>query len=140
MQHALDAIFDDQIALRGFDLDSSRLEPGGTLRLVLYWQALATPTASFTVFTHLLDEGERVVAQQDNQPARGTSPTLTWLPGQVTRDEYVLQLSPEAKSGQVIVEVGLYDAASGTRLRLVGGSGEDRVILSTLPVVSSANP
>jgi len=134
MQRRVDANFGGQIALRGFDLDRDALAPNGTLRLTLYWQALRAPMKNYTVFTHLLDAGDKVVAQQDNPPVGGTAPTLGWAPGQVIRDEYELKLQGEPESEELTLEVGLYDAATGERLGLVGESQDNRVILARLPV------
>jgi hypothetical protein len=78
------------------------------------------------------------VAQQDSQPARGQAPTLGWAPGQVIRDEYVLRLGPEPTSGEVTLEVGLYDGATGDRLKLA--SGENRLVLARLPVEGTTQP
>ncbi len=133
MQQKASADFSGEVALRGFDLDRERLAPSGAIRLTLYWQALRAPTGNYTVFTHLLDSTNRVVAQQDNPPARGASPTLGWAPGQVVRDEYELRLPPEVAAGELLLEVGLYDAKTGERLRLAD-SKEDRLILTRLPV------
>jgi len=134
MQRRVNANFGGQIALRGFDLDRDALAPNGTLHLTLYWQALRAPTKNYTVFTHLLDAGDKVVAQQDNPPVGGTAPTLGWAPGQVIRDEYELKLRGEPESEELTLEVGLYDAATGERLGLVGESQDNRVILARLPV------
>ena len=135
MQRSRDVDFGGEIALRGFDLDKEVLTPTDTLRLTLYWQALRAPSKNYTVFTHLLDAANQVVAQQDNPPVRGTVPTLGWAPGQVVRDEYELRLRGEPQRGELVLEVGLYDATTGERLRLADDS-DDRVILARLPIVS----
>jgi hypothetical protein len=132
MQHKAAVDFGGEIALRGYDLSEAALKPGGALKLTLYWQASGKPKRDYTVFTHLLDASNKVVAQQDGRPARGESPTLRWATGQVVRDEYSLQLPEGLASGNLTIEVGLYDASSGERLRIVGG--DDRVILGTLPI------
>ena len=42
-QHKVDANFDNQVRLLGYDLDC--IAPDGHVALTLYWQALATLTA-----------------------------------------------------------------------------------------------
>ena len=44
---------------------------GSSIALPLYWQAIRDLERDFTVFVHLLDGANRVVSQQDNQPALG---------------------------------------------------------------------
>lgn len=136
MQHSVNVDFGGQIALKGFNLDQTELRPGGTLHLTLYWQALRAPSRDYTVFTHLLNAANKVVAQQDSQPDHGSSPTLGWLPGQVIRDEYTLTLPPNAPLGTLVLEVGLYDAKTGQRLIVAGPPKDNRFIVAHLPVVS----
>lgn len=135
MQRRIDADFGGEIALRGFDVDRETLKAPGALRLTLYWQALRTPSRSYTVFTHLLDAQGRVVAQQDAEPVRGAAPTLGWVPGQVVEDEYELKLERDPGGAELALEVGLYDARTGERLKLAGQGG-DHVVLLRLPVAA----
>jgi hypothetical protein len=133
MQRPASADFGGELALRGFDLSAESVRPGEVIRLKLYWQALRQPSRNYTVFTHLLGPGNKVVGQQDSQPLRGQAPTLGWAAGQVVADEYELRLDPDAAGDEVAIEVGLYDAPTGARLRLAGGDA-DFVILARLPV------
>jgi hypothetical protein len=136
VQHPVDANFGGQIALRGFDLDASAAAPGSSAHLVLYWQAESAPHRNYTVFTHLLDAQNHIVAQQDSPPDGGTAPTLGWVTGQVVRDAHTLQLPATLPPGSLTLEVGLYDPTNGQRLSVVGNDAGDRVVLLRLPVRS----
>ena len=101
------------------------------LTLALYWQARdGTPRPDdVTVFVHLLDADETVVAGHDNPPCRGTCPVSTWQPGEVIRDEYTLQVPASLSPGDYRIEIGMYDPQTLTRLPVAGVG--DRLILAS---------
>ncbi|MFB0546235.1 MAG: hypothetical protein ACETWB_04940, partial [Anaerolineae bacterium] len=122
------------MTLVGADLDATVVEPGGALHLTLYWRAKSRMEKSYTVFTHLLDAGNRIRAQQDSVPVHGARPTTGWVPGEVIRDDYELIVEADAPLGDHIIEVGLYDASDPTFARLpvldeAGQIIEDKVII-----------
>ena len=53
-----------------------------------------------------------------------------WAPGEVVVDRHPIPIKPDAPKGSLQIEVGLYDAASGERLKLAGGA--DHVILGAI--------
>ena len=115
-----------QIRLLGYRLDPAAPKPGGTLRLTLYWRALADGERNYRVFTHLLDAESKIWGQKDGEPRSWTHPTPAWLKGEVVEDVYELEVQPDAPPGQYEVEVGMYDPQTGERLRVSGADGEDR--------------
>ena len=53
-------------------------------------------------------------------------------------DEHVFQISEDAEPGPHLLEIGLYDPATGARLPLVDEAGKvvgDRVLLEETPLV-----
>jgi len=128
-------------ALLGYNLDRMSVEPGGTLRLTLYWQALARMETSYTVFTHLLDAESRVKGQKDSVPCSGTCPTTSWLEREVITDEYEIAVDPNAPAGEYQIEVGMYDPQSMSRLPAFNEVGrrlpDDRILLESRIVVES---
>ena len=134
LQHPISATLDDQATLLGYDLDSDRLTPGQPFTLTLFWRAEATAKVGYVAFVHLLDQAERIHAQSDRVPAAGTRPTTGWLPGEVIHDAHTLTLAPDAPPGRYVLEVGMYDPASGERLRAFdedGNQAGDRILLPT---------
>ncbi len=129
--------FDNRIALIGYDMDRRTASPGGAIHLTLYWQALGKIEEDYTVFTHVLGKEDRIWAQKDSWPKNGAAPTSTWEPGQTIADEYALTIYPDTPPDVYDVEIGLYLAATGDRLRIVGQGGrllDDRVLLSKVRV------
>jgi len=133
-QYPLSATLDGQATLLGYDLSDTRLAPGQTFTLTLHWRAEATAPTNMVVFAHLLDPAQRIQAQSDRVPVAGSRPTTGWLPGEVLRDEHTLTLVPDASPGEYVLEVGMYDPASGERLPVIDRDGtrvDDRILLPT---------
>lgn len=90
---------------------------GGVLRLTLYWQAIDPPVgASYTVFTHLVNDEAETVAGHDSLPGGGTSPTDRWEMGQVVEDAHEVALPEGLPPGSYRLTAGMYAAADGQRL------------------------
>lgn len=141
----IEAAWENGIQLRGYALapPAQVIRPGDSLYLTLYWQANGPVAVSYTVFTHIVGSrlnpknGTPVWAGHDMIPGNGERPTTSWQLSEMIRDPHVLTLDPNAPPGEYILEVGLYDLASGQRLRLrqpESGLSEDRLILVTLLV------
>lgn len=126
MAHPLNATFNNEIKLLGYDLAQDQRN----IRLTLYWQALAPMSTSYTVFTHLLDAQSRIVAQQDSLPANGTRPTTNWIAEEIITDAYTLTLPLDAPSGKYQLEIGWYNAVTGARLATTAGS--DHLVLTSV--------
>jgi hypothetical protein len=150
MPHSVGASFGGQVALLGYAVEGQEaaglltIEPGQTLHLTLYWQARQSPDKSYTVFVHVVGTGERIAGQQDSVPVDGTYPTTLWMPGEIVVDKYELIVKPEAPAGRYRLAVGLYDAATSTRLPAADASGvaspDGRVWLESVVEVQRASP
>jgi hypothetical protein len=136
-QHSQPARLGDAIQFLGYDLvtiDATRniVHANEKLTIALYWQPTAPVEKSYTVFVHLLDAQNRVVAQSDSPPWGGMYPTDRWTPGETVRDVYILTLGENLAAGDYRVEVGMY-LPPDKRLRVQTDSGEsDRVLLETV--------
>jgi 4-amino-4-deoxy-L-arabinose transferase-like glycosyltransferase len=133
------ANFEDLVALIGADLAPSPVAPGGVIRVLLYWQALAEMDVQYSVFVHLLDVEGQVIAGHDGEPAFGARPTTGWVPGEYVADAHDLLVPAGLAPGEYIVEVGMYDAGvpGMPRLSILGDEGQaqvDRVIFGPVPV------
>jgi 4-amino-4-deoxy-L-arabinose transferase-like glycosyltransferase len=123
--HRLDVTFGDKARLLGYETGDEETRPGESVEVTLYWQSLAEMDRDYTVFVHLLDENDLVIAQRDTYPGLGTYPTSLWRVDDVFADRYVLTLPPTVFApctGRF--EVGLYDFASGERLMATGPDGQ----------------
>ncbi|MBI5957018.1 MAG: glycosyltransferase family 39 protein [Chloroflexi bacterium] len=137
MSNALRADFEQGISLLGFDVSPERPRPGAELELTLYWRSSGEVSRPYTVFTHLLDARDVIKGQHDGVPAGGGRPTTTWRKDEVITDRHLLPVKPEVRPGDYLLEVGLYDAASGKRLAILDDKGQpvgDRVVLRLITV------
>jgi 4-amino-4-deoxy-L-arabinose transferase-like glycosyltransferase len=114
-----EAVFGGNLAL----LRHRQLVSGNDLQVGLQWRAAGRVNRDYTVFVHLLDGAGALVAQNDSQPGGGGFPTSLLPVGVTVDDAHVLPAGALAP-GDYQIEVGVYDASSGSRLRLQG-SGED---------------
>ncbi|MFB0546645.1 MAG: glycosyltransferase 87 family protein, partial [Anaerolineae bacterium] len=127
----------DGIRLVAYRLGSAEAKPGGKLNLTLYWKCLREMERSYTVFTHLLNEGGQLLVGKDNPPVGGSFPTSQWAASQLIEDEYTLILPPDTPSGEYTIEVGMYDPTTGQRLVVIEANGHprgDRILLGEVRV------
>jgi len=138
ISHAVHAKLGGLVTLLGYDISSPTLKQRESLSLTLYWQADDRTKTSYKVFAHIIDDEDRVWAQQDNEPMNGAYPTTAWLPGEIITDEYAIPIA-EGLAGSYRVEVGIYDPQTGARLPATNALGErqvnDRIILQRISVV-----
>jgi hypothetical protein len=140
IQHPHQANFGGRVEFLGYDLEKTRFSSGDVVPLTLYWRALDQMYTSYTVFTHLIDEDNRIWGQQDNLPKEGGHPTTRWVRGEVVTDSYTIPIKPDAPPGEYVIEIGLYNAATGDRLLVLDQEGlmlEDRILLSKIEVSGS---
>jgi 4-amino-4-deoxy-L-arabinose transferase-like glycosyltransferase len=138
----LDVTFDGKMRLLGYRIGADAVQPGNTLPVTLYWQCVAAMDTDYTVFVHLLDESEIIVAQRDTYPGLGNAPTSTWQMGEAIADTYLIPVSATAYApAHAQFEVGLYDHRSQQRLPVCDADGEplgDSVRFTTIEIVPSA--
>jgi hypothetical protein len=139
IEHPLEFRWGEVVRLLGYDLEPTEVESGGSLHLTLYWQALATMEASYTVFIHLLDEEGGLQGQRDSIPGGGSLPTTGWVIGEVITDRYDIPIAANGPPGRYRLLVGMYEPTSGKRLPVYDGAGNgvgDSVTLEEVRVMS----
>lgn len=119
----------DALRLHGYTLAVR----GGALRLELAWQAEDTVEEDYTVFVHVVDAGDNIVAQQDRMPQDNGYPTSLWVAGEYVPDSYVF---PDLPAGHYRLRAGMYRQADGTRLpvRLPDGTTGDFMWLGEVEI------
>jgi hypothetical protein len=139
------ANFNAQIALLGAtangvahqsDLPAVTVKPGETIGVQLHWLAQQQVDESYTIFVHLIDGGNRLIAQRDYTPMGGAFPTQLWIPkwiaGQSVNDPYQIKVPDDLPPGEYFIEAGLYGMTSQRRVPIIGRDGSlagDRAIL-----------
>jgi hypothetical protein len=124
-QHEASTDFGDEIRLIGYDLSAEEISPGGSFTFRPYWRALQTPSHNYSMFLHLVPQGEvQPVAQFDGAPTTPQRLTLSWtdLDETYVGRDATLTLPPDLAPGRYELRIGLYDFQTGQRLTV--GSGE----------------
>jgi len=125
ISHRLDVTFGDQMGLLGYAIDQTSVKPGEKVAVTLYWQSVAKMDRDYTIFVHLLDELETVVAQVNTFPGLGSFPTRDWKIGDAIAEEYIVKLPGKVLSpNSAQFEVGLFDPSTGDRLPAYGPDGQ----------------
>ncbi len=110
MAGTVNANFNDELVLLGYDLPLRRIKAGDGIPLVLYWQSLRRMSNSYIIFDRLLAAGGQAWGGYDRLP-KETYPTSLWLPGQVVADGFAVPVDPATPDGIYNIVVGLYDEA-----------------------------
>lgn len=105
--------------------EQHRVSPGDSVRVSLSWKLLAPSQSDLSVFVHLVDDNEVIVAQRDMHPGQGNIGTSNVSAPRQWSDFYVVPMNTLAATTRVQrtlkVRVGVYDPVTGARLRLPSG-------------------
>lgn len=115
--------FEDKIGLLKVEIAQTELTPGGSLDLILNWQALAPIDENYTAFVQLLSQNDQIMTQIDSWPLQGTYPTSQWQAGEIITDPYTLALPAEMPPGVYKIQVGFYLLETLRRLPTVDANG-----------------
>jgi hypothetical protein len=105
----LEADFGGRIALLGYELGRDAVQPGDSLYLMLFWQALADLDENYSLTVALVDEKGKVVGEERFSPLVWAHPTSRWLADEVWRGQYDFTVPIEAQPGQAQLQIGLVD-------------------------------
>lgn len=150
-EYRLDGRFGDNIVLLGYDLGGSgpsreraaSFEPGESLDLALYWQALEQPPTHYTLAIQLASAvpGETdTLVNFNTWTGRGNYPTGAWHPGDIVVDRYSLALPSVTSRAQAWhLQAILFGGSDGRRLPffLGGEPAGDKAVLGLLRVGAS---
>ncbi|MDP2661165.1 MAG: glycosyltransferase family 39 protein [Dehalococcoidia bacterium] len=119
---------EDGLALAGYEIPATGLHPGQVIEGRLWWKAETAPNHDYTVFVQLIGPGG-LVSQYDAKPRANSYPTSVWDAGEVVQDFFRLSVPPGAEVGTYRLIAGMYDVATGIRLR---SNGIDHIVLGEL--------
>ena len=125
------AQFGDSIELQDATLTVNPAAEAKQVDVNLLWQTQKEIDGDYTLFVHVLDADEDLIAQADSPPLNGFLPTHAWSSQAPVRDTVRLALPPELPDGSYSVVIGLYDPFTLERLPVTidgVGSGDSFVI------------
>jgi hypothetical protein len=109
------ASLNGEIALLGYDLSTTTVQPGGLLEVEPYWQAQRTVTRTYQSFIHLVYPEGQIWVQSDHLNPAG-HPTNLWPTDRYLRDKHRLRLPATMPEGTYLLVVGLYTLEDNLRL------------------------
>ena len=139
------AQFDSFVVLRGYEVSSDSLQPGGVLTVDLYWEVLGQPPGNFLLFVHLIDEATgTLIAQRDTHPGLGNFPSSQWQPGDRFIESIRLHASETMYTpSSASLQIGLYaPGEGGYRLGIADANGNfvgDALILDEIAIAEVDN-
>jgi hypothetical protein len=107
------ANFGNEMLLLGYDFPERRAQPGGTLPITLYWQALHPMAHHYITSNHLLASADLQQWGGRDRAPKDYYSTLLWAPGEVVRDDYQVPVSPDAPPGVYRLDLGVYLPRNG---------------------------
>lgn len=132
-----DADFGGTITLLGYDMGTARA--GETLSLTLFWRVTGTPNAAYTPFVHLED----VWGHRWSQEETFAYPAEQWSPGETIIQHVEVDVPPGAPADDYRLRLGLFDAASDTRLPRLDENGRyagDAFIIEDVAIAAEGVP
>lgn len=122
--HPTNAQFDTLINLRGYEVSTDTVQPGGFVDIKLYWEVTGTPPGNYLLFVHLSDE-VGMVAQRDTHPGLGNFPSSLWQPGDRFVESIRLYVPETAYTPDTAtLRIGFYAPNEGYRLGITGADGQ----------------
>ncbi|MBN1220764.1 MAG: glycosyltransferase family 39 protein [Anaerolineae bacterium] len=103
---------DNTIRLAGYTVANSE----STLKLTLYWHALAPLSADYTISVRVRAANGSLLAQQDTGPVGGLLPTSQWRQGDYVIDVHTLDLAGIEAKQIADVQIVVYNLETGTTL------------------------
>jgi 4-amino-4-deoxy-L-arabinose transferase-like glycosyltransferase len=134
--NSIQANFDNQVELLGYEMSPRSILPGEAITVTLYWRATAPIAQDFSVFLNALRPSQRKSAEDTGRPLRNTLLTTNWPVGQVITDVRVLRFPPTARPGELDVEVGWF-LPKADRLNVLAADGHEadsRQLLSRIRI------
>ncbi len=125
--HPLGATFGDEFRLLGYDLRPSSLEPGEAVDLTLYLETLRPPTRDWSLFVHLVDDLEIILAQDDRYPRQGLVRATQLPAGERWAERFRLRVPETAVApARLSLMMGFYDRRTWERMPVLSVRSQPR--------------
>jgi len=115
--------FGNALALLGYDMNARAVQPGETISVTLYWQALAPMKLDYSVFMHLTAAGGEIPVKNDSFPYTSPKRTRRWTTGQVMQEVRALAIPEYVRPGLYDIDMGIFSVDTGDRLPIIAPDG-----------------
>ncbi len=122
-------VMDERIELVGWEASPPVIDRGEVI-IDAYWRVLDTPRSGYKVFIHVDYRGNRI--NGDHDVVGGRFEMQHWIPGEIVRDRYTVEVGRADRAGTYQVLYGFF--RGDDRLRAEPAIGDNRVPLGQLEV------
>ncbi|MEA3342449.1 MAG: glycosyltransferase family 39 protein [Chloroflexota bacterium] len=143
VEHSLNRSYAGGLTLIGYDQNQAEIPADGTLRLDLYWSAVARPTARYQAVIHLVGPDGLRWSQPDSFRPRDYAdhpPTTTWDPGRYALDSHEVEPLPGTPPGDYDILLTLFDRATLSPLSVLNEQGQPAAPTLVLGQVTLTRP
>lgn len=101
--------------LLGFDLSTSKLQPGGLIEMLLYFRTHQAVSTEQWFRLSLVDPDapDTILASDQGDPCRGMYPAPLWEANQMIVTKSLLYVPPDLPAGDYALRVSMFDLQSG---------------------------
>jgi 4-amino-4-deoxy-L-arabinose transferase-like glycosyltransferase len=122
-------LVDGKLELVGYQVTPAEIDRG-QVTIDSYWRVLETPRAGYKAFIHVDFRGNRI--NGDHELVGGRFPMQYWLPGEIVRDSYQIEVGRADRAGTYRVLFGFF--RGDDRLSVEPDIGDNRIPLGDLEV------
>jgi hypothetical protein len=97
------------IQLLGVTPERESIRPNDFLRVALFWETVAKPTADYQIGLRLVAPDGSITLTQSSQPSFGRYPTSNWQAGEFIRDNHAFWIPPDFPTGMYHLQTKLLD-------------------------------
>lgn len=148
-QKSLQINFDNQLIFLGYDLLEKPFKPSEVFPITYYWKAQGKMDRNYAIFVHFSRKNSSTFIrkvkqkigfsmddffQHDHFPLQGLYPTDKWLPREIIKESYQVQVPAHLEPGIYEIWLGIWDP-KGTRQRLKA-EGQERVKIGEIEIRS----
>ena len=124
-----EVLVDGKLRLVAMQIDPNPIDRG-ELTISAFFEVLETPTSNYEAFIHVDYGGNRI--NGDHDLVHGYYPMRHWVPGEIVRDSYTVEVSRADRAGIYDVHYGFF--RGDDRLEVTGGPGDNRIRLGTVTI------
>ena len=125
--------FEDAAVFLGYDLQTPAVKPGELVRVATLWQ-IKRPSDGAILFTHLLGDNDRPIAQADRLDVPGES----WQSGDWFVQLHEFTVPAATAVGRYPLTIGVYTCPNGVPCpngqRLITSAGSDSLLLTSVSI------
>jgi len=116
----LDAVFNNELALKGYSIREPDLTPGSRLDVTLYWNARTPPGEDYNITVQLWDDARNALISTTDFPYGGAYRTRIWRADETIATTHWVRLPETLPTGRYTLAVGVLHLLGGKLLPVVG--------------------